>query len=151
MNTHMAGEPIVAGTDGSETAERAVHRAGELARALGATVHVVSTYDPNSGGAWLAAAGGIAVAPPSDEEAEGHAQQHVLRAKQHLASLGVEASTHVCRGEAADVLVDYAANTGAQMIVVGNRGMSGARRVLGSVPNRVSHRAACAVMIVPTS
>ena len=44
-----------------------------------------------------------------------------------------------------------AGEEGAQIIVVGNRGMAGARRVLGSVPNRVSHRARCGVLIVPTS
>jgi nucleotide-binding universal stress UspA family protein len=40
---------------------------------------------------------------------------------------------------------------GAQMIVVGNRGMTGARRVLGSVPNRASHHARCDVLIVATA
>jgi nucleotide-binding universal stress UspA family protein len=39
----------------------------------------------------------------------------------------------------------------ADMIVVGNRGMSGAKRMLGSVPNKVSHHATCEVLIVPTA
>jgi nucleotide-binding universal stress UspA family protein len=47
-------------------------------------------------------------------------------------------------------LVQIADEQDAQMIVVGNRGMTGARRVLGSVPNRVSHHAHCDVLIVTT-
>jgi nucleotide-binding universal stress UspA family protein len=48
-------------------------------------------------------------------------------------------------------LVQIADEQGAQMIVVGNKGMTGARRVLGSVPNHVSHHARCDVLIVSTS
>jgi nucleotide-binding universal stress UspA family protein len=47
-------------------------------------------------------------------------------------------------------LVRIADEQGAQMIILGNRGMTGARRVLGSVPNRVSHSAPCDVLIVRT-
>ena len=132
-----AGGSIVVGTDGSETAERAVDRAGVIARALGATVHVLSAYtrDP---------------APARSEERAG-ANQSVKRAQQRLANLGVESETHVSRGEAGRALVQIAEEQGAQMIVVGNRGMTGARRVLGSVPNHVSHHARCDVLIVSTS
>jgi nucleotide-binding universal stress UspA family protein len=48
-------------------------------------------------------------------------------------------------------LVRIADEQVAQMIVLGNRGMTGARRVLGSVPNRVSHHAPCDVLIVTTN
>jgi nucleotide-binding universal stress UspA family protein len=142
----------VAGTDGSETAQLAVDRAGELAHALGATVHVVSSYATTSPGAWMAAAGGVAFAElPTAQEAEAQAEAIVARAREHLERRGLSVRTHVCCGDPAEALITIAGDEQAQMIVVGNRGMNGARRVLGSVPNRVSHRARCGVLIVPTS
>jgi nucleotide-binding universal stress UspA family protein len=69
-----------------------------------------------------------------------------------VASLGLELETHAARGDAAEALIDAAAQTGADLIVVGNRGMTGARRfLLGNVPNKVSHHAPCSVLIVRTS
>jgi nucleotide-binding universal stress UspA family protein len=149
----MAGQSIVAGTDGSASADRAVDRAGALALALGAKVHVVMSYwDPTSGGAWMAAAGGFAVGETfSDADAKAAAEKVVARARARLAASGVEAQTHVCSGDPAQALMSVAADEEAEMIVVGNRGMSGAKRLLGSVPNKVSHHATCGVLIVPTS
>ncbi len=145
----MAAQPIVVGTDGSPTADIAVEKAGELALALGATVHVVSSYAPT--GSWMASTGGIAVAElVSLEAAQALAEQVVARAGVRLADSGVEVRSHVCSGEPAQALIAVANEEHAQMIVVGNRGMTGARRVLGSVPNRVSHHAACNVLIVST-
>lgn len=148
----MLSDPIVAGTDGSVTAERAVDRAGELARALGAHVHVVTSYASISTGAMLAAAGGVTLTDvPSDEDAHSRAQAIVARSRDRLAAEGTSVRTHVCSGDPAQALIMIAEDQHAQMIVVGNRGMSGARRMLGSVPNRVSHQARCGVLIVPTS
>jgi nucleotide-binding universal stress UspA family protein len=143
---------IVVGTDGSERAERAVHRAGEIARALGVKVHVLSGYSRGSSGLSRAAAGGFATAEVDDEEEKRtRAQHYVDRAQQRLAKLGVASEAHVWPGEPGAALVQLAEEQDAQMIVVGNRGMSGARRVLGSVPNHVSHHAPCDVLIVPTT
>jgi nucleotide-binding universal stress UspA family protein len=148
----MAAQSIVAGTDGSPSAERAVDRAGKLALALGATVHVVIGYRDPSAGAWIAAANGFAVAQSfSDEEARAEAEKIVARSCDRLVSTGVQAQAHVCSGDPATALMSVAADEDAEMIVVGNRGMSGAKRVLGSVPNKVSHRATCGVLIVPTT
>jgi nucleotide-binding universal stress UspA family protein len=144
----MSKPTIVAGTDGSQSAERAVDKAAELAAALGATLHIVTSYSTN--GAILAAAGGIAVPALHDDEARQEAEQIVARSSQRLADSGVEVRAHVCAGEAAEALMTIADDQGAEMIVVGNRGMTGARRVLGSVPNRISHHARCGVLIVPT-
>jgi nucleotide-binding universal stress UspA family protein len=145
-------DPIVTGTDGSITAERAVDRAGELALALGAVVHVVNCYASVSAAAMLAAAGGVAMADvPTDEDAHEHAREVVARSRDRLTARGVTVRTHVCSGDPAQALMGIADDEHAQMIVVGNRGMSGARRLLGSVPNRVSHQANCCVLIVPTS
>ncbi len=147
-------QSIVAGTDGSATAERAVSRAGELARALGVTVHLVSAYKRASDGAWAAAGAGMGMAsltPDDDALAHGEAEEIVTRSGRRLKELGVEVECHVCAGEAADALMSVAQNESATMIVVGNRGMHGARRLIGSVPDRISHHAGCEVLIVPTS
>jgi len=137
----QARESIVVGTDGTETAERAVDRAGAIARAFGATVHVVSAYSDDK--TPLAGAG--------KQGDRAHAQQHVDRAQERLAKLGVESEAHLSNREAGRALITVADQRRAQMIVVGNRGMSGAKRVLGSVPNYVSHHADCDVVIVRTT
>ena len=137
----QAKESIVVGTDGTETAERAVDRAGSIASAFGATVHVVSAYSDDK--TPLAGAG--------KQGDRAHAQQHVDRAQERLAKQGVESEAHLSNREAGRALVAIADEQRAQMIVVGNRGMSGAKRVLGSVPNYVSHHADCDVVIVRTA
>lgn len=148
----MAGQSIIAGTDGSVSAEKAVDRAGVLARALGATVHVVISYKDPSAGAWVAAANGFAITESfSDAEVKEQAAQIVARSRDRLVSAGVDAQAHVCSGDPAQALISVAADHSADMIVVGNRGMSGAKRMLGSVPNKVSHHATCEVLIVPTA
>ena len=147
----MAGEPIVVGTDGSATADRAVDKAAELAAALGVPLHVVMTYRTATASASLAAAEALVIPEDANEGARSHAESVVARAADRLEDAGVPATTQVCAGEAADSLVAVAEAVGAQMIVVGNKGMLGARRVLGSVPNRVSHHAHCCVLIVQTA
>ncbi len=148
----MSSDPIVAGTDGSATAEVAVDKAAELARALGARVHVVAAYSSASSGAWLAAAAMTVPGVVDDASAARQAAEEIVdRTSARLRERGLQVATHVCQGEPAEVLMTVADGEHAQMIVVGNRGMAGARRVLGSVPNRVSHHATCGVLIVPTS
>jgi nucleotide-binding universal stress UspA family protein len=144
----MSNDPIVVGTDGSATAEVAIDKAAELARALGARMHVVSAYSLASPGAWM---GATAMTVVDDGSAQQAAEEIVERTSARLRQRGLEVATHVCQGEPAEVLMTVAAGEHAQMIVVGNRGMAGARRLLGSVPNRVSHHATCGVLIVPTS
>jgi nucleotide-binding universal stress UspA family protein len=147
----MSSDPVVVGTDGSATAELAVNRAAELAQALGAPLHVVTAYSVGSSGMWMAGAAGMPVAAAAEEEhAQNTAQEIVDRTSARLKREGIQVTTHICLGDPAEVLMTIAGDENAQMIVVGNRGMAGARRVLGSVPNRVSHRARCGVLIVPT-
>jgi nucleotide-binding universal stress UspA family protein len=147
----MPTAPIVVGTDGSLTADRAVDRAGELAASLGAPLHVIMSYKTITSSAALAIAGGIVVDPvTADEGLRSHAEAVVARAADLLEGIGVTVTCRVCAGDPADALIATAAEVGAQMIVVGNKGMLGARRLLGSVPNRVSHHAACCVLIVQT-
>lgn len=144
-------DPIVVGTDGSATAEVAVNRAAELARALAAQLHVVAAYSPGSSEVWEAAAAGAVVPAFAVDESAIHAKEIVERASARLRSEGTQVATHACEGDPAEVLMSIAAEQHAQMIVVGNRGMAGARRVLGSVPNSLSHAARCDVLIAATS
>lgn len=124
-------DPIVVGTDGSASAELAVDRAGELAKALDAVLHVVAVRETAK------------VAVTGLEEA-------VAGSRERLEYKGVTVQTHLRAGSAPQELMKVAGAERAQMIVVGNRGMLGGRRVLGSVPNDLSHYAQVAVLIVPT-
>jgi nucleotide-binding universal stress UspA family protein len=147
----MPTPPIVVGTDGSVTADRAVDKAGELAAALGAPLHLIMSYRTGTSSTALALAGGIAVDPvTADAEIRSHAEGVVARATDRLEGIGLKVTNEVWAGDPADALIASAAQVGAQMIVVGNKGMHGARRLLGSVPNRVAHHAACCVLIVQT-
>src|ERR1022692_4762948 len=101
----MSTAPIVTGTDGSATAERAVAKAAELAAALDATVHIVTSYEDKPNVAWVAA-GGMAVDDPTlVEDARIWAEEIVSRTQRHLVEIGVRCETHVCRGEPADALI----------------------------------------------
>jgi nucleotide-binding universal stress UspA family protein len=142
-------EAIVVGTDGSETAHRAVAQATRLAKALGADLHVVAACRPMRGSLRPAptpeAAALLVEALPQSE-----ARAIVDRAAGDARAKGVGAHTHVHPEDPCAALMDVAARVGATTIVVGNRGMSGARRLLGSVPDQISHRARCNVLIVST-
>jgi nucleotide-binding universal stress UspA family protein len=136
---------IVVGTDGSPTAEIALGKAVDLARLTGATLHVVSAYEP----APARVTGG---APPgeftagSDFKADAVLQKALSRAR----GADIDVKEHAPKGSAADALLAVAKEHGADVIVIGSVGMQGARRVLGSVPNKISHQASCDVLIVQT-
>ena len=118
---------------------------------LGREVHVVCSYQTRVAGGWVGALGGVAVAElTAVEQARAHAEEIVATARRQLEDLELDVHTHVRPDEPAQALVAVADETRARMIVVGSQRMRGARRVLGSVPNRVSHHARCAVLIVPT-
>jgi nucleotide-binding universal stress UspA family protein len=149
MGEQAGREAIVVGTDGSETAKRAVAEAVRLAGALNGEVHIVSAYEPVRGARIAGAPEGAAKvwAPLPDAEVQRVLEEAAAGAR--IAGATVE--THAVHAGAADALLDVAAEIGASLIVVGNKGMHGARRlVLGSVPNTVSHRATCNVLIVCT-
>ncbi|MGZ4178237.1 MAG: universal stress protein [Solirubrobacteraceae bacterium] len=140
--------PIVVGTDGSETAKQAVSEAVRLAKALSAPVHVVSAYEPLNARVTGAPQGAAEVwRPLPDDKVDGI----LTDAVSGIRLAGVEATPHALRKDPADALIEVADEVGASMIVVGSRGMRGARRLaLGNVPNKVSHRARCNVLIVAT-
>ena len=71
------------------------------------------------------------------------------RTENELKAKGIDCATRVDEGDAAEVLVDLAAECGADVLVIGNKGMH--RRVLSSVPNTVTHKAPCSVLVVKTT
>lgn len=146
---------IVVGTDGSDTAAIAVAHAMALAQAGGGTLHVVHAYEHVSLGLAAAAAG--SGGPPVDLERlndglRSGGQSVVDDVVLEGARGGVVVVPHLVSGEPADVLLTVAGQVNADLIVVGNRGMSGMKRfMLGSVPNRISHHCTCNLLIVDTS
>jgi nucleotide-binding universal stress UspA family protein len=93
---------------------------------------------------------------PADVEWMVHRRAEVdatlHQAVERAGAAGVTATEHAREGDAADAILDVAEELGADLIVVGNKGMTGAKRfLLGSVPNKVSHHAPCAVMIIRTT
>jgi len=143
---------IVVGTDGSETAAEAVRQATELAKLSGATLDLVSAYEPIPQQRLKEEAqevpGDVAFGVGPREDVNSTLDSAAGRAKQE----GVEAQTHAREGDPADAILDVAEETKADLIVVGNKGMTGTKRfLLGSVPNKISHHAPCGVMIVRTT
>jgi nucleotide-binding universal stress UspA family protein len=141
---------IVVGTDGSETAERALREAADLARATGACLHIVTAYERASG----AHVGGEDTPERASWMVGPDAQvDSVLEnAAGELHAEGMEVQKHARPGDPADALLTVADEQDADLIVVGNKGMTGAKRfLLGSVPDKISHHAACSVLIVRTS
>jgi nucleotide-binding universal stress UspA family protein len=141
------GESIVVGTDGSETAGRAVDEAVRIGQALGAELHIVSAYEALVGAKVSGSPGeGKAVVPVADSIVDSTLAQAAAKAR----ARAVKVETHAVRKDPVDALLTIANELDATTIVVGSRGMHGARRVLGSVPNKISHRASCNVLIVFT-
>lgn len=143
---------IVVGTDGSDTAAQAVRQAIELARLSAATLSIVSAYEP------------VPARRVQGEQSEAPADVHYEIGPREDVNLvldaaaadargaGVEVQTHPVEADPADAILNVAEETDADLIVVGNKGMTGARRyLLGSVPNNVSHHAPCSVMIIRTT
>ena len=138
---------IVVGTDGSDRATVAVREAMELARMTGAKLHAVQVVHPG-------------VTHGFSDTAQGQLEIDKLREKTERTSVallaeaqqqGVSAEVHTPAGDVADALIGVAEAVGADLLVVGNLGMSGVKRlVLGSVPNKVSHHCPCSLLIVDT-
>ena len=145
---------IAVGTDGSATAAKAVEAAIELAARFDAELVVLSAYDGKPS-ALTTAALAAAWMPPAPLEVEWSSQaaervEEILARAQHLAQArGLTCRTAASEGDPAEVLTELAESHGADMLVIGNRGMQ--RRVLGSVPNTVTHKAHCSVLVVKTS
>jgi nucleotide-binding universal stress UspA family protein len=143
---------IVVGTDGSDTANQAVRQAVDLARSVGAKLELVSAYEPVSaqrlGEERRQAPEDLqwAINPREDVDVTLEAAAEIGRAA------GVTVNVYPRQGDPADAILDVAEEQEADLIVVGNKGMTGAKRfLLGSVPNKVSHHAPCSVLIIRTT
>ena len=143
---------IVVGTDGSDTAQKAVDEAVDLAKALGAKLWLVSAYEPVP----KARLREEARQTPADLQWMVNRREEVDSTLSDAADVvrgaGIEVETFAREGDPADAILDVAEERDADLIVIGNKGMTGARRfLLGSVPNKVSHHAPCSVLIVRTT
>lgn len=134
---------LLAGTDGSDSAELALERALSVAQILKAELRVATVCAPDLG---------QESAVPGGETPMMIAEQIAAGVQRRYASADValEASAEV--GDAADKLCQIAEEEDIDLIVVGNQGMSQSSRFrLGSVPNKVAHRAPCSVLVVETT
>ncbi len=143
---------IVVGTDGSDTATQAVRRAAELAGAIEAKLMIVSAYEPVS----AQRLSEERKQAPEDMQWAINPREDVDATLESAASIGREAGVEVevypRQGDPADAILDVAEEQDADLVIVGNKGMTGAKRfLLGSVPNKVSHHAPCSVLIIRTT
>jgi nucleotide-binding universal stress UspA family protein len=120
---------ILVGTDGSKTAAKAVDRAIDVAKAAGAALTIFTA----------------ASKPKGEQVVAAESQRH--------AGSGVAIDTMVVDDEPVSALLDVARTGEYDLVVIGNRGMTGVTRFLrlGSVPNKVSHHLPCSLLIVKTT
>ena len=137
---------IVVGVDDSPTAQKAFAQAVEFAKMSGGTLHIVTAYKPKVSGD-----GDVPDEFRYSMASTGEADVLLRRLADLASTEGVASEVHAATADPADALISVADREGADLIVVGNKGMKGARRVLGSVPNSVAHRASCSVLILPTT
>ena len=137
---------IVVGTDLSTRSTGAVRMAADLAESLGATLHLVTACPTQAVGM-----GPEMMVIPDHGELLDSTRADLDSMAGDLRRSGLNVEVHVCTGEASDALCGVAETVEADLIVVGNRRMQGAARLLGSVPNRVAHKATCSVLIARTA
>ena len=135
---------IAVATDGSATASKAVEMARDLARRLDAKLVLISAFKDSGG-----QARGDSVEVQWATSDSARVREILSRAEDQMRREGIDCTTRVQEGDAADVLVQLASECGADLLVIGNKGMQ--RRVLGSVPNTVAHTAPCSVLVVKTT
>ena len=133
---------VAVGTDGSETASEAVRQAAEFARRFEANLVLLSAFKDEP-------------PPTGTDEAEwaynpaAQLREILARTESEMNEQGIQTRTLVDEGDPADVLVRLAGECGADVLVIGNKGIH--RRVLGSVPKSVAHNADCSVFVVKTT
>jgi nucleotide-binding universal stress UspA family protein len=135
---------IAVGTDGSATASEAVEVASDLARRFDAKLVLVSAFKDSG-----RPAKGDSVEVQWATSNAARVREILSRAQDELRGKGVNCTTRIEEGDPADVIVQLAGDVGADLLVIGNKGMQ--RRILGSVPNSVAHKAPCSVLVVKTT
>lgn len=135
---------IAAATDGSATASKAVEMARDLAHRFDAKLVLLSAFKDSG-----RQAHGDPIEVQWATSNSARVREILNRAEDQMRHEGIDCTTQVEEGDAAQVLVQLASECGADLLVIGNKGMQ--RRVLGSVPNTVAHRASCSVLVVKTT
>ena len=135
---------IAVGTDGSATASEAIQVASDLAQRFDAKLVLLSAFKNSAH-----QAGGDSIEVQWASSNAARVREILSRAEADMRREGIDCTTRVEEGDAADVLVELASECGADLLVIGNKGMR--RRVLGSVPNTVAHKAPCSVLVVKTT
>jgi nucleotide-binding universal stress UspA family protein len=138
---------VVVGADDSPTAAEAVRKAIALVKQTAGELHIVTAYKPQQFRSSDAGIDTFLKSLGSDSLAESLLQELTAIAR----AAGISAQAHARTGAPADAICEVAAEVGADLVVVGNKGMQGIRRVLGSVPNSVAHQAPCDVLIAFTT
>ncbi len=135
---------VVVGSDDSQTARQAVVVAADVARMAGGRLHIVTAYDPKSVR--------IEHLPAEFQHSTTvHPADVLLKSLARIGEeRGLSVEVHAATGSPAEAVIRVAELEHADLIVVGNKGMRGTRRVLGSVPNSIAHSAPCSVLIVDT-
>lgn len=120
---------ILVGTDGSDTAAMAVARAVEVARSSGARLTIMTAGKASRGQSVV------------DDAAAAHV------------GAGVDIETAVVDSDPVSALIDTATSGGYDLVVVGNKGMTGLTRFfkLGAVPNKLAHHLPTSMLIVRTT
>jgi nucleotide-binding universal stress UspA family protein len=135
---------ILVGTDFSLVAEAAVEQAARLAAASGAELRLIHAESYAE-----AAAAAAALQPATLEAMRAHALRQLENRAQELRRRGLAVSTFIEHGQPSVVLLSAGAAWGADLLVVGTRGLGGLQRLLlGSTARRVVERATCPVLAV---
>jgi nucleotide-binding universal stress UspA family protein len=134
---------VAVGTDGSPTAAKAVDAAVEIARRFDAKLVLLSAF--KDGRDSPADAAELQWVSNNDSRV----REMLARTEQDLREQRIDCYTMIDEGDPGEVLVRLAEECHADLLVIGNRGLQ--RRVLGSVPNTVTHKAPCSVYVVKTT
>ena len=137
---------IAVGTDGSATAAEAVKVAVDMARRFDSKLVLISAF-PSPGLVEDHRGGAEEIQWAFNPAAR--TREILARAEEAVQAEGIDCRTMVDEGDPADVLVRLASECGADVLVIGNKGMK--RRMLGSVPNTVTHQSGCSVFVVKTT
>lgn len=140
---------IAVGTDGTETADKAVDVALDLAEHYGARVMIFSVYTPVSDKELAKRRAQL----PEEVQWSIHATEHVdatlAKALDRARARGLDSESVARRGDPASVICELAAEHDADLLVIGNKGMN--RRVFGSVPRSICQQAPCSVVVAKTT
>ena len=139
-------ETVAVGTDGSPTASMAVEAAAEIARRFDAKLVLLSAFKNSRD---VSAQGHADVELQWTTNRDARVREMLARTEEQLRDAKVDCRTMIDEGDPADVLIRLAEECDADLLVIGNKGLQ--RRILGSVPNTVTHRAQCSVYVVKTS